>query len=57
MKENVNQYNIDAYFMETATKSSSAGLYQREKIWLFHYRKASKSIIIGCCEVHIMYPL
>lgn len=34
MKENVNQYNIDAYSMKVATESSSAYFYKKE-IWLY----------------------
>lgn len=59
MKESMNQYNIDAYSVEAATKSSSSCLYQTDlAIFLpFHYRKMSWAIAISCCEAHIMHPL
>lgn len=44
MEENINQYNIDAYSMEAATKSLSAYLYRREDVAIFltfHCKKVS----------------
>ena len=59
MKENVNQYNIDAQWRQSQNPQL---VYISERADLaisltFHYRKVSWTIITGCCEVYIMHAL